>query len=158
MKGIHFAMTAVAAASMLVCSCTSMGDLDSVASDQLGAVSRTVPATVTSARYIKASSSSEANSWGTAAGAVLGAGSGQLLGGGSGRTASTLGFGLLGALAGRAAASQFKTHAQELTLRVDGTKEYYTVTQPVYKQYGVISVGTKGMLQIGSKNSRFIPN
>ena len=159
MKVKHITLAAMAAATLITTSCTSMGDLDTVSASELGSVSRTVPATVTAARYVQAASSSETNSWGTALGAALGAGAGQLLGKGSGRIASTAGFGLAGAVAGRAAASQFKTHAQELTVKINGTKrEYYTVTQPVYKQYGAIPVGTRGMLHVGSKTSRFIPN
>ena len=158
MKAKHYITAVLAAATLLVPSCTSMSDYDSISFSDLGGVHETYSATVTAARYVKAGASDETKAWSTLAGTAVGAGAGQLLGGGSGRVASTVGFGLVGALAGRGIAEGFGTHAQELTVKVDGSKRKYTVTQPIYKQFGAIPVGTRGTLHVGNGRSRFVPN
>ena len=158
MKTKHYIAAMLAAGTILVPSCTSMSDYDSISYNDLGGIHETYPATVTAARYVRAGASNETKAWSTIAGTAIGAGAGQLLGGGSGRVVSTVGFGLVGAAAGRGIAEGFGTHAQELTVKVDGTKKYYTVTQPIYKQFGAIPEGTKGTLYVGSGRSRFVPN
>lgn len=158
MKAKHYITAVLAAATLLVPSCTSMSDYDKISFEDLGGVHETMDGTVVAARYVKADASNETKAWSTALGTAVGAGAGQLLGGGSGRVASTVGFGVVGALAGRGIAEGFGTHAQELTVKVDGTKKYYTVTQPIYKQFGAIPVGTRGTLHVGNGRSRFVPN
>lgn len=158
MKTKHYIAAMLAAGTLLVPSCTTMSDYDSISFNDLGGVHETYKATVTDARYVRAGASNETKAWSSAAGAAIGAGAGQLLGGGSGRVASTVGFGLLGGLIGRGVAEGVGTHAQELTVKVDGTKKHYTVTQPIYKQFGAISVGTRGTLHVGNGRSRFVPN
>ena len=158
MKAKHYIAAILAAGTILVPSCTSMSNYDRISFDDLGGVHETMPGKVIAARYVRASASNETKGWSSLAGAAVGAGTGQLLGGGSGRVVSTVGFGLLGGLAGRGASEAVGTHAQELTVRVDGSKKTYTVTQPIYKQFGAIPVGTRGMLHVGNGRSRFVPN
>ncbi|MDO4817776.1 MAG: hypothetical protein Q3986_05050 [Akkermansia sp.] len=157
MKAKHYITAVLAAATLLVPSCTSMSDYDKISFEDLGGVHETMDGTVVAARYVKADASNETKAWSTALGTAVGAGAGQLLGGGSGRVASTVGFGVVGALAGRGIAEGFGTHAQELTVKV-GNGRKYTVTQPIYKQFGAIPVGTRGTLHVGNGRSRFVPN
>lgn len=158
MKAKHYITAVLAAATLLVPSCTSMSNYDKISFDDLGGVHETMDGTVVAARYVKADASNETKTWSTALGTVAGVAGGQLLGSGSGRIASTLGFGAAGALAGRGISEGFGTHAQELTVKVDGSKRKYTVTQPIYKQFGAIPVGTRGVLHVGNGRSRFVPN
>ena len=160
MKAKHYIAAVLAAGTLLVPSCTSMSDYDSISFNDLGSVHETMPGTVTAARYLRADASNETKGWSTLLGTAVGGGAGQLLGGGSGRVASTVGFAAVGALAGRGIAEGFGTHAQELTVKVttNGRTKYYTVTQPIYKQYGAIPVGTHGTLHVGNNRSRFVPN
>ena len=134
-----------------------MSNYDKISFEDLGGVHETMDGTVVAARYVKASASNETKTWSTALGTVAGVAGGQLLGGGTGRVASTLGFGAAGALAGRGISEGFGTHAQELTVKV-GNGRKYTVTQPIYKQFGAIPVGTRGVLHVGNGRSRFVPN
>ena len=157
MKAKHYITAALAAATLLVPSCTTMSDYDKISFEDLGGVHETMDGTVVAARYVKAGASNETKSWSTALGTVAGLAGGQLLGGGKGRVASTLGFGAAGALAGRGIAEGIGTHAQELTVKVKGGRKY-TVTQPIYKQFGAIPVGTRGVLHVGNGRSRFVPN
>ncbi|MCQ2372011.1 MAG: hypothetical protein MJ058_08195 [Akkermansia sp.] len=157
MKAKHYITAALAAATLLVPSCTTMSDYDKISFEDLGGVHETMDGTVVAARYVKAGASSETKEWSTALGTVAGVAGGQLLGGGAGRVASTLGFGAAGALAGRAIAEGIGTHAQELTVKVKSGRKY-TVTQPIYKQFGAIPVGTRGVLHVGNGRSRFVPN
>ena len=143
---------------MILASCESMGSLSSVRNNQANVASQSFPATVVSAYDTKIETSSTSKNLGTGIGAVLGAGAGQLLGGGSGRVASTLGFGAAGALAGRYLTdSMGNTTGQTITVRVDKTNQMYTVTQPVYEEYGRIPVGARGIFHLGGNNSRFVP-
>lgn len=157
MKKHLFIMT-VAAASLMMASCESMGTLGRVNSNQANVATASYPATVVGVVNTTIDTSSTSKNLGTGIGAVLGAGAGQLLGGGSGRIASTLGFGAAGALAGRYMTDAAgKTAGQTVTVQVDGTKQMYTVTQPVYEEVGYITVGMKGIFHYGGNNSRFVP-
>lgn len=144
---------------LLVPSCANMTSVDSVPASSLGSSARVLRGTVVSARSVQVQASSEDKNLGTGLGAALGAGAGSLLGRGKGQLVSTVGFGVLGAMAGRAAGSQLgKISGQELIIRVDGSRKEHRVTQPVYKQYGVIPVGTHGTLELGSGTSKFLPD
>ena len=140
-------------------SCSDMASLSSAPSSTMGSVAQVVPGTVVSARMVQVDASSTDKSLGTGFGAVIGAGAGSLLGRGKGQLVSTLGFGTVGALAGRAIGKEAgKTTAQELIIRADGSKAQYRVTQPIYQQIGAILEGTHGNLEIGGSGSKFVPD
>lgn len=151
-------IAAVAAVSMVLTSCESMGTLGRVNSNQANVASATYPATVVSVTNTTIDTSSTARNLGTLVGAAIGGGSGQLLGSGSGRVVSTVGFAAAGALAGRYITDAAgRTAGQTITVQVDGSKQMYTVTQPVYEEVGYISVGMRGLFHFGGNNSRFVP-
>lgn len=155
----HYIMMAVAATSLMLASCESMGSLSSVRNNQANVATQSFPATVVSAYDTKIETSSTSKNLGTGIGAVLGAGAGQLLGGGSGRVVSALGFGAAGALAGRYMTDAMgNTMGQTITVKIDNSKQMYTVTQPVYEEIGRIPVGAHGMFHFGGNNSRFVPD
>ena len=157
MKKHLFVMT-VAAASLMVASCESLGTLNRVSSNQANVATATYPATVVSVTNTTIDTSSTAKNLGTGVGAALGAGAGSLLGGGSGNVVATVGFGVAGALAGRYITDAAgKTAGQTITVQVDGSNQMYTVTQPVYEEVGYITVGMCGMFHFGGNNSRFVP-
>lgn len=147
------------AASMLaVPSCTNLGSLDTVSANQSGAVGEVITGTVVNARNVKIDTDSSTKNMGTLIGAAVGAGAGSLLGGGSGNVVSTVGFGALGAMAGRGAAKYAdQTAGQVLTIKADKGGRTYNVTQPVYKNIGYIPVGTHGTLQLGG-GGKFLPD
>lgn len=149
----------MAVGALAVPSCTNLGSLSSVSANQVGAVGEVVSGTVVNARNVTIDTDSSTKNMGTIVGAAVGAGAGQLLGGGSGRVASTVGFGALGALAGRGVAKYGdQTQGQVLTIRADGKNgKTYTVTQPVYSEIGYIPVGTHGTLQLGG-GGKFLPD
>ena len=148
----------LAAGLLAVPSCTNLGSLDTVSSNQAGAVGEVITGTVTNARNVTIDTDSSTKNMGTILGAAVGAGAGQLLGGGSGRVASTVGFGALGALAGRGAAKYGdQTQGQVLTIKADKGGRTYNVTQPVYEGVGYIPVGTHGTLQLGG-GGKFLPD
>ncbi len=114
---------------------------------------------VVSQYLVKTEASQTSKTLGTIAGGAVGAGAGQMLGGGSGRVVSSVGFGLLGAAAGRAiTGSAASSRSQRLTIKAVNGKNY-TVVQPIYKEIGIISEGTQGTLNLsyGGK-SRFLPS
>lgn len=155
----RYAIMLLAASSVMLSSCASMGSLSSVRDNQANVATQSFAATVVSAYDTKIETSSTSKSLGTGIGAVLGAGAGQLLGGGSGRIVSALGFGAAGALAGRYLTdSMGNTLGQTLTVQVDGSSAMYTVTQPVYEEIGRIPVGAHGIFHLGGNNSRFVPD
>lgn len=155
----HYGMMSLVAASLMLASCESMGSLNSVASNQANVAAQVIPATVVSATQTTIDTSSTGRNLGTGIGAALGAGSGALLGRGKGQLVSAVGFGALGALAGRYAVDATgNTTAQRLVVKVDGSKTQYTVTQPVYKEIGLIPVGTHGTLELGNGTSKFLPD
>lgn len=156
---MNYIVTAVMAACMLVTtSCTTMSG-GSVAANKVGYGAQAFPATVVAAKDVTIEATSTAKNVGTATGAVLGAGAGQLLGGGKGRVASTAGFGVLGALAGRQLGAAVGNNAgQHITVQIDGTKQLYSVTQPIDPAVGPIPVGTHGMYYHGTNNCRFEPD
>lgn len=149
---------ALAAGALMLASCDTMNDFGYTSNNQVGVATQSMGATVVSARDTTIDSSSTSRNLGTGLGAALGAGAGSLLGRGKGQIVSTVGFGVLGAVAGRAAGDLNTTQGQTLTVKIDGSKTRYTVTQPIYKQIGRIPVGTHGQFEMGNGNSRFIPD
>lgn len=144
---------------LLVPSCANLANLDRVANNEVGSVAQVIPGTVVSARTVRIDASSSDKNLGTALGTAIGAGSGALLGKGKGQIVSAVGFGALGALAGRGV-SKYANQAdgQELVIQADKGGAQYRVTQPVYEQMGVIPVGTHGNLQYGGSGSKFLPD
>ena len=140
-------------------SCSDMASLNSMSADSLGTAAQVIPGTVVSARTVQVEASSEDKNLGMGLGTALGAGAGSLLGRGKGQIVSAVGFGVVGALAGRGvAASMGKTKGQELVVRADADKKQYRVIQPIYSQIGAIPVGTHGHLQYADKGSKFLPD
>ncbi len=159
MKMNYIATVLVAGAALLTTSCSTMVDGNNVSPNKVGYGAQAFPATVVAAKNVNIETTSTAKNLGTGVGAVLGAGAGQLLGGGSGRVVSALGFGAAGALAGRYLTdSMGNTKGQTLTVQIDGSSQLYSVTQPVFEQYGYIPVGAHGMYYHGTNNSRFEPD
>lgn len=144
---------------LLVPSCANLANLDRVAYNEVGSVAQVIPGTVVSARTVRIDASSSDKNLGTALGTAIGAGSGALLGKGKGQIVSAVGFGALGALAGRGV-SKYANQAdgQELVIQADKGGAQYRVTQPVYEQMGIIPVGTHGNLQYGGSGSKFLPD
>lgn len=144
---------------LLVPSCANLANLDRVANNEVGSVAQVIPGTVVSARTVRIDASSSDKNLGTALGTAIGAGSGALLGKGKGQIVSAVGFGALGALAGRGV-SKYANQAdgQELVIQADKGGAQYRVTQPVYEQMGIIPVGTHGNLQYGGSGSKFLPD
>ncbi len=158
MKMNYIVTALVAGCALLTTSCSTMVDGNSVSPDKVGYGAQAFPATVVAAKNVNIETTSTAKNLGTGVGAALGAGAGQLLGGGSGRVVSTVGFGVLGGLAGRYMTdSMGNTKGQTLTVQIDGTSQLYSVTQPVSEQVGYIPVGARGMYYHGTNNSRFEP-
>lgn len=144
---------------LLVPSCANLANLDRVAYNEVGSVAQVIPGTVVSARTVRIDASASDKNIGTVLGTAIGAGSGSLLGGGKGQIVSTVGFGALGALAGRGVAkSANQADGQELLIQADKGGATYRVTQPIYEQVGVIPVGVHGNLQYGGKGSKFLPD
>lgn len=140
-------------------SCTGMSSLNSAPRATLGSVANVYAGTVISARTVEVEASATDKNIGTGIGAVVGAASGSLLGRGKGQIVSTAGFGLAGALAGRAIGSQVgKITAQELMIRLDGSNMVKRVTQPIYEQVGAIGVGVHGLLEESAAGSKFLPD
>lgn len=159
MKTKHIVCALVAGSAMLLASCSTMVDGNSVSSTKVGYGAQAFPATVVAAKNVNIETTSTARNLGTGVGAVLGAASGSLLGGGSGKIVSAAGFGVAGALAGRYMTdSMGNTKGQNITVQIDGTNQLYSVTQPVSQQYGYIPVGAHGIYYHGTNNSRFEPD
>lgn len=155
---MKYSVMALVAGAMALTSCDTMNNLNYASHNSVGVATRSVGATVVGARDVTIDSSDSSRNLGTGLGAALGAGAGSLLGGGKGQLVSTVGFGIAGALAGRAIGDANTTRGQALTVKVDGSKEQYTVTQPIYKQIGRIPVGCHGRFEMGGSQSRFIPD
>lgn len=144
---------------VLVPSCANLANFNAVGANEIGSVAQVIPGTVISARTVRADASSTDKNLGTGIGAALGAGAGSLLGKGSGQVVSAVGFGVLGAMAGRGVSKYAnQSDAQELVIQADGSKAQYRVTQPIYEQLGPIPVGTHGSLQYGGAGSKFVPD
>lgn len=158
LMNMKYSVTALAIGAMMLASCDTMNNANYVAHNQAGVAQQSFPATVIAAQNTTIDSSDSSRNLGTGMGALVGAGAGQLLGKGKGRAASTLGFAAAGALAGRALGDLNTNSGQTLTVQVDGTNQMYTVTQPIYKQYGPIPVGARGIFHYGGNNSRFVPS
>lgn len=157
LMNMKYSVTALAIGAMMLASCDTMNNAAYAPHNSVGVATQSFPATVIAARNVTIDSSDTSRNVGTGLGAVIGAGAGQLLGKGKGRAASTLGFAAAGALAGRALGDLNTTEGQTLTVQVNGGKQTYTVTQPIYKQYGPIPVGAQGTFELGGSNSRFVP-
>ncbi|MDO5464182.1 MAG: hypothetical protein Q4F40_04540 [Akkermansia sp.] len=147
------------AAALGLSSCAWDSSYASVSSNKIGVTQQVLPATVISAYEVKGETSSSAKNVGTVAGGVLGAGLGQMLGGGSGRIVSAAGFGVAGALAGRALTdSMGNTRCQRVTVKVDGKNgPTYSFVQPIYKEFGPLSPGMHGNYHHGS-DAHFTPD
>ena len=159
MKTKHIVCALVAGSAMLLASCSTMVDGNSVSSTKVGYGAQAFPATVVAAKNVNIETTSTARNLGTGVGAVLGAASGSLLGGGTGKLVSAAGFGVAGALVGRNLTdSMGNTKGQTITVQIDGTNQLYSVTQPVSQQYGYIPVGAHGIYYHGTNNSRFEPD
>lgn len=159
MKTKHIVCALVAGSAMLLASCSTMVDGNSVSSTKVGYGAQAFPATVVAAKNVNIETTSTARNLGTGVGAVLGAASGSLLGGGTGKLVSAAGFGVAGALVGRNLTdSMGNTKGQNITVQIDGTNQLYSVTQPVSEQYGYIPVGAHGIYYHGTNNSRFEPD
>ena len=155
----HIVCALVACSAMLVTSCSTMVDGNTISANKVGYGAQAFPATVVAAKNVNIETSSTARNIGTGVGAVLGAASGSLLGGGTGQIVSAAGFGVAGALAGRYLTdSMGNTKGQTITVQIDGTNQLYSVTQPVTQQYGYIPVGAHGMYYHGTNNCRFEPD
>lgn len=151
-------IAAIAMSVALLPSCANMASFNSTSATSVGTVAQLIPGTVVSARSVTIEATASDKNVGTGLGAAIGAGSGSLLGRGKGQTVSTVGGGVVGAVVGRTLASQAaKTAGQELVIQADGTQTQYRVTQPVYEQFGAITVGTHGNLEYGS-TSKFVPD
>ena len=159
MKMNYIVTVLVAGCALLTTSCSTMVNGNNVSPNKVGYGAQAFPATVVAAKNVNIETTSTAKNLGTGVGAVLGAGAGQLLGGGSGRVVSALGFGAAGALAGRYLTdSMGNTQGQTLTVKIDGSNQLYSVTQPVAEQVGYIPVGAHGMYYHGTNNCRFEPD
>ena len=159
MKMNYIVTVLVAGCALLTTSCSTMVNGNNVSPNKVGYGAQAFPATVVAAKNVNIETTSTAKNIGTGVGAVLGAGAGQLLGGGSGRVVSALGFGAAGALAGRYLTdSMGNTQGQTLTVKIDGSNQLYSVTQPVAEQVGYIPVGAHGMYYHGTNNCRFEPD
>ncbi len=162
MKNKYLFITTALTAALGITACSpTMGSFNTIGADQVGVVSEDYPATIVSAQSVTQETSNTARNLGTLAGAAIGAGAGSLLGKGSGNVVSTVGFGLVGAALGRYTPTVLggETQCQRLTVRVDGSKKTYTVTQPVYKEIGALSPGQRGTLRLASgKGSVFVPD
>ncbi len=157
MKALYITMLAAAVA--LVPSCANWKDSNFISANEVGQVSRVVPGTVISARTVRIDATSTDKNLGTIIGAAAGAGAGQMLGGGSGRAVSTVGFGIAGALAGRATGKYAnQSDGQILKVKVDRTGEIYQVKQHIYEGIGPITEGMHGDLTIGSSGCSFRPD
>ena len=157
MKTLYITMLALAVT--FVPSCANYANPNQIAANEVGSVGEVIPGTFIQAKKIRIDASSTDKNLGTGIGAAVGAGTGQLLGGGSGRVVSTVGFGIAGALAGRAA-GKYATQAdgQELQIKADKGGKVYRIQQNIYQGIGEIPVGTHGYLTIGSRNNSFRPD
>lgn len=152
-------IAALAIGMLALPACNNMSSLNSAPASTLGSVANVYSGTVVAARTVQVDASSTDKNLGTGIGAVVGAGAGSLLGRGKGQLVSAAGFGLAGALAGRAIGKEAgKVTAQELTIRLDGSNVSKRVTQPIYEQIGAIGVGVHGTLEEGSSGSKFVPD
>ncbi len=149
----------IALGGLVLSSCSGVKDFDRVHGSSLGIVGKSHQATVVSAQRTMVSADSSTKNLATVAGGVAGAGLGNVFGGGSGNTLYTVAAGIGGAVIGRSVASRAgQTYAQRLAVKVDGAKGTYTITQPIYKQFGEIQVGTRGELVESGGASYFRPH
>ncbi len=159
MKTHRIIVPILAASALVLSSCNNLADYYASPATAAGTIGEVIPGTVTGARDIMLEASNTSKNLATIAGAAIGAGAGSLLGGGSGNVVSTVGFGVVGAAAGRTAANYAdQTPGQILTVKSDKTGRTYNVTQPIYRQFGAIPVGTHGNLTVSNNNSVFAPD
>ncbi|MFI3243378.1 MAG: hypothetical protein R3Y56_03900 [Akkermansia sp.] len=159
MKTYQLIIPILAASALGLSSCNNLADYYSAPALAAGTIGEAIPGTVVSERSIMLDASSTSKNLGTLAGAAVGAGAGSLLGGGSGNVVSTVGFGVVGAAAGRAIGKYAdQTPGQVLSVKSDKTGRTFNVTQPIYRQFGAIPVGTHGTLTVSNNNSVFAPD
>lgn len=161
MKTSTIIQTSILAAAVGLSSCSSLGTYNTVSANKVGAVTEDVPATIISVSDCTQETSSSAKNLGTGLGAALGAGAGSLLGRGKGQIVSAVGFGAVGALAGRYITDAAgNTKCQRITVRTDNKpRKTLTIVQPVYKEFGELYAGMRGTLRVGSGNtSSFVPS
>ncbi len=152
-------VTLLALSVAFVPSCANYANPYTADALEAGSVGEVIAGTVVQATKIRIDASNTDKNLGTIIGAGVGAGAGQLLGGGSGRVASTVGFGLAGALAGRGVgkyASQ--ADGQELMIKADKGGKVYRIQQNIFEGIGEIPVGTHGYLTLGSRKNVFRPD
>ncbi len=154
-----FLIAMLALSVTFVPSCANLADPFAADANEAGSVGEVIAGTVVQARKIRIDASNTDKNLGTIGGAALGAGLGQMLGGGSGRVVSTVGFGLVGAAAGRGV-GKYATQAdgQELLIKADKGGKTYRIQQNIYDGIGEIPVGTHGYLSIGSRKNVFRPD
>ncbi len=158
MKKSSIIISIAALSGILLNSCSGVRDFDSVHGNSMGVVGKSHPATVINARTVKVAASSTTKNLSTVGGAVAGGALGNMLGGGSGNTLATAGGAILGGLAARGvSASAGQSYGQQLEVKVDGSRATYTITQPIYKQFGAIQPGTRGTLIESGNSSYFRP-
>ncbi len=156
-KALFVTMLALSVA--FVPSCSNYANPFAADANEMGSVGEVIPGTVIQATKIRVGASSTTKNIGTVGGAALGAGLGQMLGGGSGRIVSTVGFGVLGAAAGRGAgAAVGAADGQELIIKADKGGKTYRIQQNIYDGIGEIPVGTHGYLSLGSRKNVFRPD
>ncbi len=154
-----FIVTMMALSMAFIPSCANLANPNYADANEVGSVGEVIAGTVVQARKIRIDASSTEKNLGTGIGAAVGAGAGQLLGSGSGRVVSTVGFGLAGALAGRAAGKYMsQADGQELLIKADKGGRTYRIQQNIYEGIGEIPVGTHGYLSIGSRKNVFRPD
>jgi len=139
-------------------SCNNLADFNTVPHNSVGSTSISIKGTVVDQRSVRIEASGRAKNITTGIGALAGGAAGSMIGGGSGKVLSTVGFAILGGIAGNSLANSTSGQAgQVLTVRGDnGTT--YSITQPVYKEFGIIATGTTGTLTMyGSNNNQFRP-
>lgn len=157
MKIKSLIILSLALSAATLSSCNNFADINQVSANSVGSSSQELQGTVIRERSVRIGASDGARGLSTLVGAAAGAVGGSYIGSGSGRTASTVGFGAAGAVAGNKLADSIAGSAgQVLSIRAEDGKTY-SVTQPIYKQFGAIPVGTTGTLSIYGSGNKFLP-
>ena len=157
MKKTYIIISGLALLALGMSSCANIKDYAMAPNAEVGSVGQSLTGTVISANTLRAEADSTSKNMGTGLGAVIGAGAGALLGGGTGQIVSSAGFGALGAIAGREIGKAVsESTVQRLVIQTEKNGNY-TITQPIYAQFGEIQVGTTGVLTIRAQHSTFEP-
>ncbi len=151
-------LLSAAISGLALTSCSGMKSINSVPPSAMGVVGKSYDATVISARMVEVQASNTSKNIGTLAGALAGGAAGSMLGKGSGNDLAIAGGAIAGGLLARnVTAAAATTPGQQLKVKVTGSSATYTITQPVYEEYGVIQPGTQGQLIESGNNSYFEP-